>query len=70
MHPAMASRWLKSSLQRWVAMVSRNPWLTLSVLSLVTVLLGWVAVDRFQMNSNLSDLIHQEGSWREPLWWW
>ena len=63
----MASRWLQSSLQRWVAMVARNPWLTLSLLSLVTVVLGWVAVDRFQMNSNLSDLIHQEGSWRDDF---
>ena len=63
----MARRWLLSSLERWVAMVARNAWLTLSLLSLVTVLLGWVAADRFQMNSKLSDLIHQEGSWRDDF---
>ncbi len=63
----MASRWLISPLERWVAMVARHPWLTLSLLSVVTVLLGWVAVDRFQMNSNLSDLIRQEGSWRDDF---
>ncbi|MFP6816351.1 MAG: hypothetical protein VB949_11880, partial [Pseudomonadales bacterium] len=63
----MARRWLLSSLERWVAMVARNAWLTLSLLSLVTVLLGWVAADRFQMNSNLTDLIHQEGSWRDDF---
>lgn len=63
----MAVSWLISPLQRWVAMVARRPWITLSLITLATVGLGWVAVDRFQMNSNLSDLIRQEAPWRDDF---
>tara|TARA_A100001037_G_scaffold148540_2_gene134123 strand:- start:3833 stop:6340 length:2508 start_codon:yes stop_codon:yes gene_type:complete len=38
--------------------------LVLSVLSLVSVALGWIAVERFRINSNLSDLIQQDAPWR------
>ncbi|MBH81219.1 MAG: hypothetical protein CMQ49_12000 [Gammaproteobacteria bacterium] len=36
----------------------------LAVLALVSVALGWIAVDRFRINSNLSDLIQQDAPWR------
>lgn len=60
----MAARWLTDLLSRWVSFVARNGWLVLSVLSLVSVALGWIAVDRFRINSNLSDLIQQDAPWR------
>ena len=63
----MAGTWLISLLERWVATVTRRPWLTLWLLSIVTVFLGWVAIDRFEMNSNLSDLIRQEAPWRDDF---
>ncbi|MCZ6656944.1 MAG: MMPL family transporter [Gammaproteobacteria bacterium] len=49
---------------RWVAFVARHGWAVLSVLGVVTAVLAWVAVDRFRMNSNLSDLILQDAPWR------
>jgi len=60
----LAARWLTDLLSRWVSFVARNGWLVLSVLSLVSVALGWIAVDRFRINSNLSDLIQQDAPWR------
>ncbi len=60
----MAARWLTDLLSRWVSFVARNGWLVLSVLSLVSVALGWIAVERFRINSNLSDLIQQDAPWR------
>ena len=62
----MAGDWLISPLERWVALVARRPWLALLLLTIATLVLGWVAIDRFHMNSNLSDLIRQEAStWTE-----
>jgi len=60
----LAARWLTDLLSRWVSFVARNGWLVLSVLSLVSVALGWIAVERFRINSNLSDLIQQDAPWR------
>ena len=48
----------------WVAMVSRNAWTCMAVLAVLTVVLGWIAVTQFRMNSNLSDLITQDAPWR------
>ena len=42
----------------------KQEWAVLSVLGVVTAVLAWVAVDRFRMNSNLSDLILQDAPWR------
>ena len=50
----MAGDWLISPLERWVALVARRPWLALLLLTIATLVLGWVAIDRFHMNSNLS----------------
>ncbi len=60
----MAGSWLISLLERWVGMVARHPWITLLLLTLVTTVASWVAIDRFRMNSNLGDLIRQEAPWR------
>ncbi len=60
----MAARWLTDLLSRWVSFVARNGWAMLAVLALVSVALGWIAVDRFRINSNLSDLIQQDAPWR------
>ena len=60
----MAGAWLTRPLSRWVGAVSRRPWAVLICIALATAMLGWVAVDRFRMNSNLSDLIRQEAPWR------
>ena len=63
----MAGDWLISPLERWVALVARRAWLALLLLTIATLVLGWVAIDRFHMNSNLSDLIRQEASWRDDF---
>lgn len=60
----MAGAWLTTPLSRWVGMVSRRPWLVLICIAVATAVLGWIALDRFRMNSNLSDLIRQEAPWR------
>jgi len=53
-----------SLLLAWVGLVTRRAWSCLGILTVLTVLLGWVAVSQFRMNSNLSDLITQSAPWR------
>ena len=63
----MIERWVIERLARWVAWVAAHAWITLTVLAVATMTLSWVAVDRFQMSSNLKELIRQETSWREDF---
>lgn len=63
----MLERWFTSVLVSWVDRVTSRPWVTLLVLAVATLGLGWVAVDRFQINSNLDDLINQTGTWRDDF---
>jgi hopanoid biosynthesis associated RND transporter like protein HpnN len=37
------------------------------MLGLLTLVFGWIAVDRFRINSNLSDLIEQDAPWRQDF---
>ena len=63
----MIERWVTERLAQLVAWVSGHPWITLALLAVATAGLGWLAVDRFQMSSNLKELIRQETSWREDF---
>ena len=63
----MIERWVIARLAQWVAWVSGHAWLTLILLALSTMALSWVAVDRFQMSSDLKDLIRQETPWRSDF---
>ena len=54
-------------LARWVGMVASWPLSTLLVIAIITTLLGQVSITRFQMNSNLSDLIRQDAPWRDDF---
>ena len=63
----MLERWLINWLSRWVAWVVDRAWRILALLAAATCLLGWVAVDRFRMNSDLGDLVRQEGDWRSDF---
>ena len=54
-------------LARWVGMVASWPLSTLLVIAVITTLLGQVSITRFQMNSNLSDLIRQDAPWRDDF---
>ena len=54
-----------SLLIRWVTWVTAHPRLTLLSLLLVTIVAGFITVDRYAMNSRLGDLIQQEGGWRD-----
>ena len=54
-------------LGRWVARVARHATGTVVVLAAITAALGFVAVDRFRINSNLSDLILQQADWRDDF---
>ena len=60
----MIERWVIARLARWVAWVAGHAWLVLILLAVATMALSWVAVDRFQMSSNLKELIRQETTWR------
>ena len=51
----------------WVKWVINRPGLTLILVSIVTAVLGFVAVTQFKMNSNLSELIDQNASWRSDF---
>jgi len=51
-------------LSRWVRLVVRLPKFTLIVLSLMTLVFGWVAFSQFKINSDLTQLIRQEADWR------
>ena len=59
----MIERWVIERLARWVSWVAGHAWITLILLSVATMALSWVAVDRFQMSSNLKELIHQDTPW-------
>ena len=49
---------------RWVRFVTSRPRLTFVVLALLTLLAGWISVDRYSMNSRLGDLVQQDAPWR------
>jgi len=62
----MSSRSIvRLGLRRWVGWVVNHPVLTLFALLLVTAAAGYVAVDRYALNSRLGDLIQQEADWRD-----
>ena len=63
----MTARWLTTPLANWVGFVARRGWSVLGLLALLTLVFGWVAVDRFRINSNLSELIEQEAPWRQDF---
>ncbi|MCZ0944956.1 MAG: MMPL family transporter [Gammaproteobacteria bacterium] len=63
----MIERWLILALAKWVSWVARHAWPVLAVLALLTCASAWVAVDRYRMNADLGDLIHQESSWRDDF---
>lgn len=51
-------------LGEWVGWVTRRAVRVMLVLLAVTCVLGWVAYDRFRLNSNLNALINQQTQWR------
>ena len=57
----------KSWLVAWVGYVASRPLSTLLSIAAATVVFAWVAVSQFQINSDLSQLIHQEAGWREDF---
>ena len=57
----------KSWLVAWVGYVASRPLATLLSIAAATVVFTWVAVSQFQINSDLSQLIHQEAGWREDF---
>ncbi|MCY4564116.1 MAG: MMPL family transporter [Gammaproteobacteria bacterium] len=63
----MIERWVIERLARWVSWVAGHAWITLILLSVATMALSWVAVDRFQMSSNLKELIRQDTPWRDDF---
>ena len=63
----MIERWVIERLAGWVAWVAGHAWLVLALLAGATAGCAWVAVERFQMSSNLKDLIRQETPWREDF---
>ena len=52
-------------LLRWVAWVSRHPRKTFFILAVLTLAAGYVALDRYSMNSRLGDLVQQDADWRD-----
>ena len=54
-------------LEKWVRLCAEHARLTLSGIALLTVLLGWAAVNLFHMNSDLSQLIRQDTDWRQDF---
>jgi len=56
--------WLGAMLGRWVGLVLRRPGWVLVGLALITAVAGWIAVDRYAMNSRLGDLVQQDADWR------
>ena len=51
-------------LAQWVELTTRAPKRALGALLMLTLLLGWVGISNFRVNSNLSDLIAQNAPWR------
>lgn len=58
---------LESVLHEWTKIVLRFSKTVLGLLVLATLIFGWIATTQFRMNSNLSDLIHQTGTWRDDF---
>ena len=56
--------WLGEVLGRWVVLVVRHPGWVLLGLALITGVAGWIAIDRYAMNSRLGDLVQQDADWR------
>jgi len=54
-----------TALQRWVTGVTNRPRLALLVLLVITAAAGFIAVDRYALNSRLGDLIQQDADWRD-----
>ena len=52
-------------LARWVSAVAGRCRTVLAILVALTLVFGWVAVDRFRIDSDLSKLIQQEAPWRD-----
>ena len=63
----MIQRWLIRRLAKWVALVSSHAWTTLFAVAALTCASAWLALDRFQMNADLGDLINQEAAWRDDF---
>ncbi|NKC01604.1 MAG: MMPL family transporter [Pseudomonadales bacterium] len=55
---------MTSFLVLWVRFVSRNSKFALALICAATLVLGWVAVTQFRINSDLSQLIDQTSDWR------
>ena len=58
---------VKSWLVGWVGYVASHSLLTLLSITVATVIFAWVAITQFQINSDLSQLIHQEADWRDDF---
>ena len=56
--------WPRTVLVRWVLFVVRNSRAALFGLAIITAIAGWVAIDRYAMNSRLGDLVQQDADWR------
>ena len=54
-----------AALQRWVSWVVAHPRPTLLALLVISAVAGFIAVDRYALNSRLGDLIQQEADWRD-----
>ncbi len=55
---------IEDAVTRWVQWVARHALLVLTVIGAITVAAGFIAYDRFRMNSELGDLIDQTAPWR------
>ncbi len=58
---------MTDALVQWVNFVTRRAVVWLVVIAVLSLVLGWVAVDRFRLNSDLSTLITQEADWRKDF---
>lgn len=58
---------LTSTLERWVALVSKYSLTTFFLMAVITAGCGWVSVDRFSINSEMNDLIEQDTAWRRDF---
>ena len=60
---------LKKLIRSWVLFSVRRPWLVLGLCTLMAVLLGKEAVERFQLKSDLGDLLPSGRSSVSDLRW-
>ncbi len=58
---------LAAGLARWVQTVIRYPWWVIALMGCATATSLVLAVDRFRINADLSDLIEQEAPWRDTF---